>query len=88
MGVFDAPVLDNALHYLRRMQDIVVDIRLTATPVEIAPLILNIRLEDCIAPGVVPTAFKREWHGHNLDVIETQSIFALDAVLAAREQAA
>ena len=88
MGVFDASVLDNALYYLRRMLDIVVDIRLTATPVEMAPLISNIRLEDCIAPGVVPTAFEREWHGHNLDVIDTQSIFALDAALAAREQAA
>lgn len=88
MGVFDAPVLDNALHYLRRMQDIVVDIRLNATQVEMARLISNIRLEDCVARGVVPTAFEREWHGHNLDVIDTQSIFALDAVLAAREQAA
>lgn len=88
IGVFDAPVLDNALHYLRRMQHIVVDIRSTATPAEMATLISNIRLEDCIALGVVPTAFERQWHGHNLDVVETQSIFALDAVLAGREREA
>lgn len=87
MGVFDAPVLDNALHYLRQVQDRVVGIRLRAAPGEVAALISNIQLEECIAPCVVPTAFEREWHVHNLDVIDTQSIFALDAALAAREKA-
>ncbi|QII29167.1 MBL fold metallo-hydrolase [Stenotrophomonas maltophilia] len=88
IGVFDAPVLGNALHYLRRIQEIVVDIRLRAAPAEATPLIATIRLEECIASGVTPTAFEREWHGHNLTAIVAQSIFSLDAALAAREQAA
>ena len=88
IGVFDAAVLGNALHYLQRMQEIVVDIRLRAAPTEAAALMAAIRLEDCIASGVAPTAFEREWHGHNLTAIVAQSIFSLDAALAAREQAA
>lgn len=88
MGVFDAVVLDNALHYLRRIQDIVVDIRLNAASTQWTEQVAVIPLEDCIAPGVAPTAFERAWHGHNLEVIVTQSIFALDAALAARGRAA
>ncbi len=88
MGVFDAVVLDNALHYLRRIQDIVVGIRLNASSIQWAEQIAAIPLEDCLAPGVVPTAFEREWHGHNLEVVVTQSIFALDAALADRGRAA
>jgi hypothetical protein len=88
IGVFDAAVLGNALHYLQRMQEIVVDIRLRTAPTEATALMAAIRLEDCIASGVTPTAFEREWHGHNLTAIVAQSIFSLDAALAAREQAA
>lgn len=88
MGVFDAAVLDNALHYLRRMQEAVVAIRLQAASEQVAARIAGIRLEDCLAPGVVPTAFEQEWHGHNLESIVAQSIFSLDAALAAPGHAA
>lgn len=87
MGAFDATVLDNALHYLGRLRDAVVRIRVQTTSAAAAH-IAAIRIEDCVAPQVEPTAFEREWHGHNLDAIVAQSIFALDAALAAQERAA
>ena len=88
MGAIDAAVLDNALHYLDRLQDTVVRIRTLAPASEAEARIAAIRIEDCVAPGVAPTAFEREWHGHNLDAIVAQSIFALDAALVSREVAA
>ena len=88
MGAFDASVLDNALHYLARLQDAVVRIRTQAPAAEVPARIAAIRIEDCLAPQVVPSAFERHWHGNNLDAIVAQSIFALDAALASREKAA
>ena len=88
IGVFDAPVLDHALHYLERIQESVVRI-LSTEPMDEAPYrIKAIRIEDCIAPQVEPTAFEQEWHQNNLDVIVAQSVFALDASLAAARPAA
>jgi cyclase len=88
IGAFGARVLDNALHYLDRLQDLVVHIRAQAPTRETAARIAAIRLEDCLAPDVQPTAFERTWHGHNLDAIVAQSTFALEASLASREKAA
>ena len=85
IGRFDAVVLDNALHYLDRLRDAVVRCRTQVSEVEADDRIATLRIEDCLAPGVVPTAFEREWHGHNLGVITSQAIFALDASLASRE---
>jgi cyclase len=87
MGAFDAVVLDNALHYLGRLRDAVVRIRVR-TSSGAGARISAIRIEDCMAPHVEPTAFEREWHGHNLDAIVAQSIFALDAALASQQVAA
>lgn len=84
MGRFPAVVLDNALHYLERLREAVVRIRMHVPSPEIEGRIAAIRIEDCLAPQVEPTGFEREWHGHNLDVIVAQSIFALDAALASR----
>jgi glyoxylase-like metal-dependent hydrolase (beta-lactamase superfamily II) len=88
MGAFDASVLDNALHYLDSLQQRVVTIRMQAPLAEVAEHIAAIRIEDCLAPRVEPTAFEREWHGNNLEAIVAQSIFALDASLASRGMAA
>jgi cyclase len=88
MGAFDASVLDNALHYLDSLQQRVVTIRMQAPLAEVAEHIAAIRIEDCLAPRVEPTAFEREWHGNNLEAIVAQSIFALDASLASRGIAA
>lgn len=88
IGAFDAATLDNALHYLSRIEEIVVGIRTQAALSEQAERIGGIRIEDCIASGVKPSTFEREWHAINLKVIAEQSIFALDASMASREKAA
>lgn len=85
IGRFPAAALGQALHYLDRLQNTVVGIRGEAAPERAERRIRAIAIEDCLAPGVTPTAFEREWHGHNLDVIVAQSVFALDAALAAGE---
>lgn len=75
MGRFPATVLSNALHYLRRMQELVVGIRLVG-PSNADARIALIPLESCLAPHVEAAAFEREWHQRNLEVIVAQSIFA------------
>jgi len=85
MGSFPAGTLDNAIHYLDRLRDAVVRLRLDAPPGQLDAHIGSIRVEDCLAPRVAPTAFERTWHGHNLEAIVAQSIFALDAALASQE---
>lgn len=86
MGRFPAVVLDNALHYLGRLQDAVVRIRAGAAPLAVPELIGSLRIEDCLAPHVEPLAFERQWHKHNLAAIVEQSIFTLDTVVSSREQ--
>jgi len=84
MGRFASVVLDNATHYLDTLKDAVVAIRARAHADDVAQRIASIRIEDCIAPGVEAAPFERDWHRYNLDAILTQSIFELDASLAAR----
>lgn len=88
IGRFGAAVLDNALHYLEQLRSAVVRIRTSAPPPGNSVDIAAIRIEDCLAPRVQPTPFEREWHRRNLDAIVAQSVFALDAALASREQRA
>lgn len=84
MGRFPAAVLDNAIHYLDRLQEAVVRIRTDATPREADDRIAAIAIEACLAPQVEPSGFEREWHRHNLDAIVAQSVFALDTAIASR----
>lgn len=77
MGSFPAVTLDNAVHYLERLREAVMDIR--------DGRIDSIRIESCLAPGVIPTAFEREWHRNNLQVIVAQATFVLDTAIASRE---
>jgi glyoxylase-like metal-dependent hydrolase (beta-lactamase superfamily II) len=84
MGRFPAAALDNAIHYLDRLRDAVVEIRSEASPQEADARIAAIRIEACLAPRVEPVAFERVWHRHNLDVIVAQSTFALDTALMAQ----
>jgi cyclase len=88
MGRFQAIVLDNAIHYLDRLREAVVRIRADATPQEADERIASISIESCLAPRVEPAAFEREWHQRNLEVIVTQSVFALDAAIASRAASA
>jgi len=84
IGRFPAAVLDNAIHYLDRLQETVVGIRADATAQEADVRIASIPIEACLAPRVDPTGFEREWHQHNLQVVVAQSIFTLEATIAAR----
>jgi glyoxylase-like metal-dependent hydrolase (beta-lactamase superfamily II) len=84
MGKFPAVVFDNAIHYLDRLQDAVVRIRANVSSQEADDRIASIRIEACLAPQVEPASFEREWHQHNLEVIVSQSIFALDTAIATR----
>ncbi|KRF00540.1 hypothetical protein ASG87_12655 [Frateuria sp. Soil773] len=88
MGRFAAGVLDNAIHYLDSLADTVVRLRTGFAPEAADERIASIRIEDCLAPGVEPSAFEREWHRRNLEAVVAQSIFALDAALAARGECA
>lgn len=82
MGSFHGSVLDNAIQYLNRLQDVVIGIRATSTSVKTDDRIASIRIQDCIAPQVKPAAFEREWHQRNLEVIAAQSTFALETAIA------
>lgn len=88
MGRFSAAALDNAIHYLDRLQDAVVRIRASETPQDAGGQIALIPIESCLAPQVEPAAFERQWHQRNLEVIVEQSIFALDTAIAARARTA
>ncbi len=85
MGRFPAVALDNAIHYLDRLKEAVVRIRSDAAVQEADHRVAAIAIEACLAPGVESTAFEREWHQRNLEVIVAQSIFALDSAIAARQ---
>lgn len=84
MGKFSAATLDNAIHYLDRLQAAVVRIRASETPQDANRQIGSIAIEACLARRVEPMPFEREWHQHNLEVIVEQSIFALDTAIASR----
>jgi cyclase len=86
MGRFPAGVLDNAIHYLDRLREAVIRIRLDASPGEVDERIASIQIEACLASQVEPAAFEREWHQHNLEVIVAQSTFALDISIASRAE--
>jgi glyoxylase-like metal-dependent hydrolase (beta-lactamase superfamily II) len=88
VGRFPDVVLDNAMQYLDRLQHSVVDIQRRVRPDAIAACVAAITIEACLAPGQQASDFEREWHGHNLDAIVSQSIFSLDAALAEREACA
>ncbi len=74
IGVFTGDVLSNALHYLERLEGHVADARHQP---DSRTAIRAIRLEECLATGVRPTPFEREWHDHNLAVIVERRLFAL-----------
>lgn len=88
MGCFGAGVLDNALHYLEQLQETVVGLRLAVVAGQVDAAIAAIPIEQCLAPEVMPSAFEREWHLRNLEVIQAQAVFAFDAALAARRERA
>lgn len=88
LGRFPTTVLDNAIHYLDRLRDQVIRIRNEAAGQDIERRLAAIAIEACLAPQVEPTAFERDWHQRNLEVIVAQSVFELDTAMASRERCA
>lgn len=76
MGVLPAAALANARVYLGRLRE---RVRAARRDGGDAQAIAAIRIEDCVAAEVAPTAFEREWHGRNLEVITERRLFAFDA---------
>ncbi len=73
-GWFPRSSLSTVRHYLRSLEDRVVDLR-CRNPDDDHPSLLQITIEDCLPPGAVPTDFEREWHGHNVSLIRSRDIY-------------
>ena len=75
MGVQKGDAIEYARHYLGRLEGRVTALRReTSEPAAL----LGILIEDCVAPRVQPSAFEREWHGRNLEVILERRLFAAE----------
>ena len=74
IGVLPGAAVGNARHYLARLRETVLTAR---RHVDATQAIRAISLESCLAADVTPTAFEREWHARNLDVILEQGFFPL-----------
>ena len=75
MGVLPGNALRNARYYLGQLRQRVVGARSAGSSAE---AIRGIGIDECLAAGVEPTAFEREWHGRNLDVVLDRRIFTVD----------
>jgi cyclase len=75
IGMHDWTALPNARHYLRRLREQVVRARAAHPGAAEAGAIRTIGIEDCIAAGVQPNRFEREWHGQNLERIVERRLF-------------
>ena len=70
IGMLGADAFSNARIYLKRLGALV-----RACPGLDA--IADIKIEECLAPGVQPVPFEVEWHGRNLGVIAERRVFAV-----------
>jgi len=74
IGVFPSSALGNARRYLDALGARVAAARREGR----VESLRTVRIEECLAPGVVPTEFEREWHGRNLKVVLERRLFAAD----------
>jgi cyclase len=72
MGVLPGVVVGNARHYLKQLGERVLALRRQGR----ADHIRAILIEDCLATGVTPTPFEREWHDINLNMVLERGVFA------------
>ncbi len=75
MGAFDAVVLANAQHYLQTIDARVRDLRRTNDGAQLERSLRALRIEDCLAPGVIASEFEREWHTYNIERILERRLF-------------
>lgn len=74
MGILPAESLANARHYLRRLREAV---RQAMRETDAEGAIRDISLDACVAAGVAPIPFEREWHAQNLAVVLERRPFAV-----------
>jgi cyclase len=77
MGALPGQALHNAAAYLHNIGSVTSSIWYGALGGEPRARILEIPIEACLAPDVVPSDFEREWHGQNLERIIERRLFAL-----------
>jgi cyclase len=76
LGVLGRETVDNALHYLKSLEEEVRRTRLSAESKEASKdAIMEIGLERCLQPGLTGTSFERTFHGRNLDTIIERGLF-------------
>ena len=80
IGILPGEALANARHYLRQLRR---HVKRAFSGPGSAEAVSAIAIEDCIAPGVTPLPFEREWHARNLEVVLERRLFTLDASLGA-----
>lgn len=74
IGLLDGRAFAHARHYLRRLREC------TSASRDMSPAALSaLAIERCLADGLSPRPFEREWHHRNLAVIGERHLFALPA---------
>lgn len=71
MRVLGGEAIPNSREYLGRLGDRVRAAREEGRALE------GIAIESCLSPGCVASDFEREWHGRNLQVVQTRNLFAV-----------
>lgn len=74
IGVFPGRAVENARIYLRELCRSALP---TQAQIACGAPRADVGIETCLAPGVVPCEFEREWHSRNLDVIEQRRLFRI-----------
>lgn len=71
MRILGGESIENSREYLGRLATEVRAARESGRALD------GITLERCLSPGCEPAEFEREWHGRNLQVIQTRNLFAI-----------
>lgn len=74
MGVLPGAALANARHYLRQLR---VEVLAARHDADVPKRVRAISIENCLAAGIMPTAFEREWHGRNLERVLERDVFTV-----------
>ncbi len=78
IGIYDGNAFENALFYLNSLQK---KVQNTRNSPDGKRSILNIPIEDCLAPKLRASEFEREFHEINLRLIIERKLFTSDAEL-------
>jgi glyoxylase-like metal-dependent hydrolase (beta-lactamase superfamily II) len=77
IGIYDNKAFDNALFYLNSLQTQVETVRNSLAGEK---AVLEISIDDCLAPAVTASEFEKEFHEINLRLILERKLFMPDAL--------